>query len=138
MNEDNSKTISVLLVDDSESLRTAVKNILESQKDIKVIAEAEEALTALTLIEENFEGVVVIDINMPGLDGITAAKQIKKMRPELFVIVLSFQADLRYVQNSLNAGASGFVLKENAFEELARAIREVANGHIFISKDILP
>ena len=138
MNENRHQSISVLLVDDSVSIRNVLKKVLKPKDKIDVLAEAGDALSALKLIEQGFEGIVVIDINLPNLNGIEAIRQIKRIRPELSVIVLSFQSDIRYLQESFKAGASGYVLKERAYEDLAEAIRNVAEKKNFISIDIVP
>jgi len=128
----------VLLVDDSISIRKVLKNVLKSDDKIIVFAEAGDALTAIKIIEEGFEGIVVIDINLPELDGIKTIQQIKQIRPTLPVIVLSFQSDIRYLQESFKAGVSGFVLKERAYEDLIKAIRSVAHQTNYISIDLVP
>lgn len=138
MTENGHETINVLLVEDSVSIRNVLRNVLRPNNDIKLLAEAVDALSALKRIEKGFEGVVVLDINLPKLDGIQAIRQIKRNRPELPVVVLSFQSDIRYLQESFKAGASGFVLKERANEDLPEAIRKAANKKNFISIDLVP
>lgn len=138
MNEDGNETINVLLVEDSVSIRNVLRNVLRPNDDIKVIAEVADARSAEKRIEKGFDGVVVLDINLPKLDGIQAIRQLKHSRPKLPVIVLSFQLDIRYLQESFKAGASGFVLKERANEDLPEAIRKVANKKNFISIDLVP
>ena len=131
-------SIHVLLIDDSESIRDMVKRVLKSQDHIHVTDEAENAISAMEIVQHGFDGVVVIDINLPELDGIEAIRQMKRILPELPIVVLSFQSDVRYVQESFKAGATGFVLKERAFEDLPEAIRSVACNNSFISIDIVP
>ena len=112
--------------------------MIKTEDKIIVLAEAGDALTAMKIIEEGFEGVVVIDINLPELDGIKTIRKIKHIRPALPVIVLSFQSDIRYLQESFKAGASGYVLKERAYEDLVEGIRSVVNQTNFISIDLVP
>ena len=112
--------------------------MIKTEDKIIVLAEAGDALTAMKIIEEGFEGVVVIDINLPELDGIKTIRKIKQIRPALPVIVLSFQSDIRYLQESFKAGASGYVLKERAYEDLVEGIRSVVNQTNFISIDLVP
>ena len=138
VNQSLHKPINVLLVDDSITIRKVLKNVLKSEDKIIVRAEAGDAMTAMQIIEEGFDGIVVIDINLPDLDGIKTIRQIKQIRPALPVIVLSFQSDIRYLQESFKAGASGFVLKERAYEDLIKAIRSVADQTKFISIDLVP
>ena len=138
VNQSLHKPINVLLVDDSITIRKVLKNVLKSVDKIIVVAEAGDALTAMKIIEEGFEGIVVIDINSTNLDGIKTIRQIKRIRPALPVIVISFQSDMRYMQESFKAGASGFVLKERAYEDLPEAIRSVADQTNYISIDLVP
>jgi len=138
MNQNLHKPINVLLVDNSISIRKAIKNVLKPKDKIIVFAEAGDALTAIKIIEEGFEGIAVIEINLPELNGIETIRQIKQIRPALPVIVLSFQTDICYLQESFKAGASAFVLKERAYEDLSLAIRSVAAQTNFISIDLVP
>ena len=130
--------INILLVDNSISIRRALKNVLKSADKIVVLAEAGDAQTTLQIVDEHFEGIVVMGIKLPDMDGIETIRQIKQIRPSLPVIVLSFQSDIRYLQESFKAGASGYVLKECANEDLVRAIRSVADQTHFISIDLVP
>ena len=130
--------INVLLVDGSISTRKALKNLLQREDKIVVLAEAGDAQTTLQIIEDGFEGLVVIDINLPEMDGINTIRRIKQIRPTLPVIVLSFQSDIRYLQESVKAGASGYVLKERAYEDLVEAIKSVADRSNFFSIDLVP
>ena len=138
MCEARHEPINILLVEDSVSIRNVLRNVLRPNDDINVFAEVSDARSALKRIEEGFQGVVVLDINMPKLNGFQAIRQIKRNRPKLPVIVLSFQSDIRYLQESFKAGASGFVLKERANEDLPEAIRKVADKINFISIDLVP
>jgi DNA-binding NarL/FixJ family response regulator len=138
MNECDHETIDVLLVEDSVSIRNVLRNVLISNDDIDVIAEVPDAFSALKRIEAGFKGVVVLDINMAEFNGMQAIRQIKRNRPTLPVIVLSFQSDIRYLQESFKAGASGFVLKERANEDLPEAIKKAANRKNYISIDLVP
>ena len=130
--------INVLLVDASISTRKALKNLLQREDKIVVLAEAGDTQTTLQIVEDGFEGVVVIDINLPEMDGINTIRRIKQIRPTLPVIVLSFQSDIRYLQESVKAGASGYVLKERAYEDLVEAIKSVADRSNFFSIDLVP
>ena len=138
MSQHFNKPINVLLVDGSISIRKALKNVLKPEGKIIVVAEAGDAQTTLQIIEESFEGIVVIDLNLPDMDGIKTIRRIKQIRPALPVIVLSFQSDIRYLQESLKAGASGYVIKERVYEDLVEAIKNVANQTNFISIDLVP
>ena len=138
MIENRQETIHVLLVDNSLSIRKMLKNILNPQDRIHVVAEAGDAQTALDIIEHGFEGIVVLDINLLEIDGIRLARRIKRRRPDLPIIFISFQSDIRYLQESFKAGASAFVLKERAYEDLPQAIESASDGINFISIDLVP
>ena len=138
VNQHLHKPANVLLVDDSISIRKVLKDVLKPEDKITSVAEAGDALTAMNIIEEGFEGIVVIDINSTNLNGIKTIRQIKQIRPALPVIAISFESDIRYMQESFKAGASGFVLKERAYEDLPEAIRSVADQTNYISIDLVP
>ena len=131
-------TIQVLLIDDSISIRNTLRNILNPYNRINVAAEAGDVSTAIKIVKKGFEGIAVIDINFYESYGIKLVKIIKKIRPEMPVIFLSFQSDIRYLQESFKGGASGFVIKERAYEDLPNAIISVADGANFISIDVVP
>ena len=132
------KPIDIILVDDSAEVRRSIGQLLNSAPDIDVIAEFEDAVWLLESLQEGLSGMVVMDLNMPEIDGILAIKRIKKIQPDMTVIIMSFNDDYRYIQASIKAGASGYVLKENAFEELPGAIREVSENKIYLSKHHKP
>jgi len=138
MSHNLNRPINVLLADDSISTRKALKSVLRREDKIVVLAEAGDAQTTLQIVEDGFEGVVVIDINLPEMDGTRTIRRIKQIRPTLPVIVLSFQSDIRYLQESVKAGASGYVLKERAYEDLVEAIKSVADRSNFFSIDLVP
>ena len=138
MSHNLNRPINVLLADDSISTRKALKSVLRREDKIVVLAEAGDAQTTLQIVEDGFEGVVVIDINLPEMDGAKTIRRIKQIRPTLPVIVLSFQSDIRYLQETFKAGASGYVLKERAYEDLVEAIRSVADRTNFFSIDLVP
>jgi DNA-binding NarL/FixJ family response regulator len=132
------KPIDIILVDDSVEVRRSIGQLLNSAPDIDVIAEFEDAVRLLESLTEGLSGMVVMDFNMPEVNGILAIKRIKKISSDVNVIVMSFNDDYRYIQSSIKAGASGYVLKENAYEELPVAIREVSNNKIYLSKHHKP
>ena len=138
MSQNLHRPINVLLVDDSISTRKALKKMLKPEDKIVVLAEAGDAQTTLQIIEDGFEGIVIIDLNLPDMNGIKTIRRIKQIQPTLPVIVLSFQSDIRYLQESFKAGASGYVLKERAFEDLVAAIKCVADRSNFFSIDLVP
>ena len=129
-------SIRVLLADDHRIMREGLRSLLEKQPDIEVIAEAENGRTAVQLVRELSPDVVIMDIGMPDLNGIGAAHQILAEGPGIKVIALSMHSDRRFVARMFKAGASGYLLKDCAFEELARAVRTVAVDEFYLSPKI--
>src|SRR5215213_3604761 len=125
----------VLLVDDHQILRQGLKALLSEQTDFQ-ISEADTGRSAVSRVSEASPDVVVMDLSMPGLNGIDATRQINELNPNIKVIALSAHADKRMITEALRAGASGYVPKDAAFEELANAIRQVLAGKVYISPKI--
>ena len=129
-------SIRILLADDHQIVRDGLRILVEQQPDMEVVAEAEEGRTAVQLVQEQSPDVVIIDVGMPDLNGIEATLQIKTKAPEVKVIALSMHSDRRYVIGMLRAGASGYLLKDCAFEELVRAVHAVMVGQTYLSPAI--
>jgi DNA-binding NarL/FixJ family response regulator len=129
-------SIRILLADDHKIMREGLRSWLEKQPDMEVVAEAEDGPRAVQLARQLLPDVVIMDITMPGLNGIVAARQIMAQAPDVKVIALSMHSDKRFVMEMLKTGASGYLLKECAFEELARAINAVVAGHTYLSPEI--
>jgi DNA-binding NarL/FixJ family response regulator len=125
----------VLLVDDHQILRQGLKALLDDQPDFRV-SEADTGRAAVAKVSEVAPDVVVMDIAMPGLNGIDATRQIQDLNPHVKVIALSAHSDKRMITEALRAGASGFVPKDAAFEELSTAIRDVIAGKVYISPKV--
>jgi DNA-binding NarL/FixJ family response regulator len=129
-------TIRVLLTDDQPLIRTGFRMILEETADIEVIGEAGDGAEAVRLAAELDPDVILMDVRMPGVDGIEATRRIVGRNPAARVLVLTtFDLD-EYAFAALRAGASGFVLKDVPVDELAQAIRAVANGDAVVSPRI--
>jgi DNA-binding NarL/FixJ family response regulator len=128
--------IRVLLADDHRLLREGLRAMIQSQPDMQLVGEAEEGRKAVQMAEEVAPDVVVMDISMPGLNGIDATRQIRHHNPAVKVVALSAHSDHRMTSGMLTAGASGYLLKHMAFEELAAAIRAVANNEVYLSPQI--
>ena len=126
----------VLLGDDHKIVRQGLQVLLEKEPDIEVIGEAEDGRTTVRLAEELSPDVVIMDICMPDLNGIEATRQIIARAPVIKVIALSMYSDRRFVLSIMKAGASGYLLKDCAFEELAQAIRAVAINRTYLSPSI--
>ncbi|MEK7263454.1 MAG: response regulator transcription factor [Bacteroidota bacterium] len=128
--------IKVLLADDHEIVRQGLRSLLEQTMDIEVIAEAEDGKEAVLKTEQFLPDVVVMDIGMPTLNGIEATRQIKKMYPDIFILILTMHATEEYIAQMLHAGASGYILKKSAYQELLQAIRAVHKGHSYLSPSV--
>ena len=129
-------TIRVLIADDHTIMRAGLRSLLEKEDQIEVVAEAENGRRAVQLAVEHEPDVVVMDVSMPDLNGIEATSQVLESLPEAKVIALSMHTDKRFVMGMLRAGASGYLLKDCASQELANAIVSVASNKKYLSPDI--
>lgn len=123
----------VLLADDHAIVRQGLHALLEKKAGVKVIAQAEDGRDAVRLAEQHRPDLVIMDIAMPGLNGLEALLQIKVNNPAQPVIVLSMHIEDTYVTRALRAGASGYVYKGSAFDDLKLAMKAVREGQIFLS-----
>ncbi len=128
--------IKILLADDHKITRDGLKALLESQKNMIVIGEAENGRQAVRLALDLTPNVIVMDINMPELNGIEATRQIITELPDTKIIALSMYSDKRYVVGMLKAGVSGYLLKNCAFDELVSAISAVVANQNYMSQKI--
>jgi DNA-binding NarL/FixJ family response regulator len=124
--------IKLMLVDDHDVVRTGLKTFLQTQEGIEVIAEANSGEMAVELVKKTAIDLVVMDITMAGIDGLTATRMIKAACPDCRVLALTVHADKQYFFEMLSAGADGYVTKQVAAEELVEAIRAVAVGHVYL------
>ena len=128
--------IRVLVADDHAVVRKGLSQIIEETADMVVSVEAADGLEALARVREHPVDVVVLDINMPGQDGLDTLKQLKVERPDLPVLVLSMHSEDQYAVRVLRAGASGYLNKESAPEELVTALRRVSSGGRYVSPEV--
>lgn len=126
----------IILADDHKIVREGLKNLLSVEWDIEIIGEAENGREALILVIEKKPDLIIMDIGMPELNGVEAAKRIKKESPETKIIALSMHSDKQFVTGMLQAGASGYLLKDCAVDELVDAIRTVMDKRIYLSTEI--
>lgn len=126
-------SVKILLADDHKITRQGLRSLLEKEPDMEVVAEAEEGRTAVRLVRELLPDVVVMDVSMPDLNGMEATRRIIAEHPNVKVIALSIHSDNLFVSEMLKSGASGYLLKDCAFEELARAIHVVVDGKTYLS-----
>ncbi len=130
------KQLQVMLADDHAVLRAGLKLVVDREPDMKVVAEAVDGREAVDLAPDSGADVLVMDVAMPGLNGIEAARQILAKKPALAVVILSMHIDESYVLRSLRAGAKGYLLKESAETDVISAIRAVALGKSFFSPKV--
>ena len=128
--------IRILIADDHGVVRKGLRLQLELNQQFEVIGEAADGREALRLAEENKPNVVIMDIGMPGLNGIEATAQIVKRNPRVAVIILSMHSDESYLVRALTAGAKGYLLKDTAEIDLDRAVQSVVQGKTFFSPAI--
>lgn len=128
--------IRVLVADDHAIMRDGIRALINEEEDIDVIAEAEDGRMAVELTEKYQPDVVIMDIAMPLLNGLEAARQIKRDHPDVHILVLTMYDHDEYVHQVLATGASGYVLKRAAAGELVSAIRAVAHGDAVLSPAI--
>lgn len=126
----------LVLVDDHQIFREGLRSLLAKEMDIQVVGEAEDGRDAIRLCSELRPDAVVMDVSMQGLNGIDATRELTTQHPEIRVIALSMHSDRRYVSDMLSAGASGYLLKDSAYDELASAVRTVHNGHPYLSRAV--
>jgi DNA-binding NarL/FixJ family response regulator len=130
------KPIRVLLADDHTLVRAGIRALLERLPDVEVVAEASNGRDALHLVKAHRPDVVMMDIAMPGLNGLEAAKRLVNEFPHISVLILSMHKSEEYVWQALRAGASGYLLKDADLTELALAIKAVASGETYLSPPI--
>jgi len=127
--------IRILLADDHQIVRQGLRALLE-QEGFKVVGEAADGHQATRLAQESLPDVAVLDLAMPLMNGIGAAKAISQASPQTKVVVLTMHTEAQYVLEALRAGIRGYVLKSRAASELVQAIREVSRNSTFLSSDI--
>jgi DNA-binding NarL/FixJ family response regulator len=125
--------MTVLLVDDHPIVRDGLRRVLEGQPDMRVVGEAADGEQAIEQVRLHNPSVVVMDVQMPKLDGIRATRQIHKQFPDVKILILSGYDNDRYVFGLLEAGATGYVLKEAADDEVLAAVRAASKGEPFLT-----
>lgn len=129
-------SIRILLADDHTVVREGMRALLERQPDMAVVAEAADGRESVQLAEEHSPDVVVMDVAMPGMNGIEATRRILASCPRTSVVILSMHQDESYVLRSLKAGAKGYLLKDSPQADVIAAIRAVSQGRSFLSRKI--
>jgi DNA-binding NarL/FixJ family response regulator len=126
----------VLLVEDHIVVRQGIKALLSDEPDLEIVGEADNGREALNLVSELQPDIVLMDISMPGLNGIEATRQLRQIYPDIKIVILSMHANEEYVFQVLQAGAAGYVLKQSDSSEVLTAIRAALSGGSFLSPPI--
>jgi two-component system, NarL family, response regulator NreC len=129
-------TIRILIADDHKIVCAGLKALLEAQPEMKIVAQAANGREAVKFAHQQKPDMVIMDVAMPDLNGLEAMRQILAANPRIKVIALSMHSDRRYVTGMLSAGASGYILKHCAFEELVHAIHTVLSNQVYLSPEI--
>lgn len=128
--------LKVLIVDDHEIVSTGISRMLQDVKDIEVVGCAIDGETAISMVDELSPDIVLMDVHMPGIGGLGATKEIKRLSPKVKVIALSALDDNPYPAKLVEAGASGYITKGVALKEMLVAIERVSKGQKYVSFDI--
>ena len=127
----------IILVDDHEIFRNGLKVLLESTGDYRIIAEASNGLEFIKILENTKPDIVLMDIQMPELNGIETSEKVLKTAPDLKILVLSMFDDKRYYEKLIDIGIKGFILKDSNIDELVQAIERIIAGESFFSQKLL-
>ena len=128
--------IKIVLVDDHKLLRDGLRNIIEQRSNMHIIGEASDGREAIKVSSKLMTDVIVMDVAMPGMNGVEAAKQIHKAQPDIKIIGLSMHSGKQFIQGMFKAGAFGYLLKDGDSDELLTAISTVMENKKYLSKDI--
>jgi len=131
------KKIRLLVVDDHTLFRSGLKMLLEKEEDIIVVGDAASAEEALETMKNNNLDLVLMDIGLPGIDGLEATRKIKEREPRIKILVLTMYNDDPYLIKAFEAGASGYLLKESAAVELVSAIRRTMDGEMIVHPSLV-
>jgi two-component system nitrate/nitrite response regulator NarL len=128
--------IKLFILDDHQMLIDGLKALLKSEKQFEIIGEATRGAMALEMIRKKQPDIVLSDINMPEMDGIEFARQLKKEFPKIYILALSMFGEKSTISEMLDAGASGYILKNTGKEELVTALSKIASGGMFFSDEV--
>ncbi|MFZ4451071.1 response regulator [Salibacterium aidingense] len=132
MQEQLDQSIRLILIDDHQLFREGVKRILDMEKNFEVVAEGDDGDEVISLVEENDPDVVLMDVNMPGTNGVEATRDLIGKHPDVKVLILSIHDDESYVTHVLKTGAAGYLLKEMDADALIEAVKVVGQGGAYI------
>lgn len=125
-----------LLVDDHAILLDGVRALLEKEEDVSIVATASSAEQALDLLKQHQPDLLITDFNLPGMDGLSLIRRVKKIFPEIKIIVLSMHDETHLVKEILKEGVNGYILKKDSHKELSEALQQIRNGKVFLSDEI--
>jgi DNA-binding NarL/FixJ family response regulator len=125
--------IRVLIADDHALVRDGLRHILQNEKGFEVVGEASDGVSTIALVRSHQAEVLVLDLSMPGRNGVELIRQIKDELPALRILVLTMHAEQQYAVRAFKAGASGYLTKESASAELVSAVSKVASGGVYVS-----
>jgi DNA-binding NarL/FixJ family response regulator len=128
--------IRLFIADDHKIIRDGIRALLKDIVEIEIVGEAENGLQAIELLQKTIADVVLMDINMPGLNGIECTQKIKESWPEIKVLVLSMSKEDEHIKKMLEAGALGYILKNTGKEDLLKAIKMVSEGNYYFSSEV--
>ncbi|RKE37915.1 LuxR family two component transcriptional regulator [Paraburkholderia sp. BL23I1N1] len=125
--------IRALIADDHALVRDGLRHILQNASGFEVVGEANDGISTIALVRSSAADVLVLDLSMPGRNGVELIKQIKEEKPALRILVLTMHAEQQYAVRAFKAGASGYLTKESASAELVAAVTKVASGGVYVS-----
>jgi DNA-binding NarL/FixJ family response regulator len=125
--------IRIVIADDHELIREGIKKIIRSSRDMRIVGEAADIEGTIRLAEEHAPDILILDINLPGHDGLEGLEQVRRRFPGMSILILSMYPEERFAIRALKTGAAGYITKAMAAEELVKAIRKVMAGGSYIS-----
>jgi DNA-binding NarL/FixJ family response regulator len=128
--------IRIFITDDHSLIREGLKKIINDEKDISIIGEAGNAKDTMSFVLNKNIDILILDLNLPDKSGLDLLKELKSLKPELKILILSMHPEDRFAMRVLRGGASGYITKESVGEELVRAIRKVYNGGKYVSESL--
>jgi DNA-binding NarL/FixJ family response regulator len=128
--------VRVVIADDHRIVREGIAWMLSEEEDVQIVGEAEDGEALLALLKDTPVDVVLLDVRMPGIGGLKALETIRKEMPQVRVIMLSMHDEAAYVRRAIELGASGYLLKRTGREEVARALRAVGEGNVYIQGEV--
>ena len=134
--EEHAKQMKTILIDDHAILLDGIRALLEKEEGVEVIATAESAEKGLELIQSHQPDLLITDFNLPGMDGLSLIRRVKKMLPDIKIIVLSMHDETHLVKEILKEGVNGYVLKKDSHKELSEALQQIKVGRVFLSDEI--